>query len=353
MPDSIHTEFKGIRAERLAAMQSTPGTSASVRTAHDPTLQNGQLIEVVVTKLTRKEVFFESNTLVLKSDNPGNLKLGEHLLFRVLDASTSPPKLRLISEGALPNSSLAGFSTYLRSLLFRANPYSQPAQHINALLSVISQGAQTVSPEMAKNLSAWLNVPSVVNGNWVKDKLKKSGIFFDSTAGVGKDSSDLKEILLALRSSASDIGLPSGHSVTTLLDGITSAQVKALDSLLSGAINYSFLMPFFPGGLFQVGVYQAEEQRFRNQWHVHLDHQSDEMGVLQIDVLMERNAVSVHFSSDQPWVTSLLRDNQSRLIEAINQHGLTVRSVGVSSMASATLDPYLAKESHAILDLKV
>jgi len=136
LPNSVSTDFQQLKA---TAVSSGGGSRAGgVAQQFDPPLLRGQLLEVIVAKTLTDGVWLESRNMMFRANLPvGGLREGERLLLRVLDPDSSPPKLKLITDAELPNSSLAGVSTFLRSLLFRHQQLN-PTKHF--ITDFLNQG---------------------------------------------------------------------------------------------------------------------------------------------------------------------------------------------------------------------
>ena len=336
-------------------MSSGGGSNAGAVTRHfDPPLLRGQLLEVIVAKTLTDGVWLESRNMLFRANLPvGGLKEGERLLLKVLDPDSSPPKLKLITDAELPNSSLAGVSTFLRSLLFR-HQQLHPTQQF--LTSLLSRGSVDIDGEAELNsLYQWLKdfrkTPERVHAAWVKERLQLSGLFRESSViNTSNQQQDLKMFLINLLSL--DKGIDKA-TVQAAIDGISSSQVKTLDGLIQNNLQYNFLLPFLGEGWLEARISRDEKQISREQWQIYLRHQSQQMGDFSAEILLYKKTVSILFQSDQPWMIDLIKENFSELEQSITAIGLSVQQISVAPMVAQKPNFYEQHEQQAIFDLRV
>jgi hypothetical protein len=352
LPNSVNTDFQQLKA---TAVSSGGGSNAGAVTRHfDPPLLRGQLLEVIVAKTLTDGVWLESRNILFRANLPvGGLREGERLLLKVLDPDSSPPKLKLITDAELPNSSLAGVSTFLRSLLFR-HQQLHPTQQF--LTSLLSKGLVDKVGEVELNgLYQWLmdfrKTPERVHAAWVKERLQLSGLFRESSVTNSSDpQQDLKTFLINLLKL--DKGIDKA-TVQAAIDGISSSQVKALDGLIQNNLQYSFLLPFLGEGWLEARISRDEEHISREQWQIYLRHQSQQMGDFSAEILLYKKTVSILFQSDQLWMIDLIKENYSELEQGIAAIGLSVQQISVAPMVSQKPNFYEQHEQQAIFDLRV
>ena len=352
MTNSVNTDFQQLKT---AAVSSGGGSRAGgIAQQFDPPLLRGQLLEVIVAKTLTDGVWLESRNMMFRANLPvGGLREGERLLLKVLDPDSSPPKLKLITDAELPNSSLAGISTFLRSLLFR-HQQLHPTQQF--LTSLLSRGLVEKNGEVELNgLYQWLRdfrkTPERIHGAWVKERLQLSGLFKESSAiRSSNPQQDLKTFLISLLSQ--DKGLDKA-AVQAAIDGISSSQVKALDGLIQNNLQYNFLLPFLGEGWIEARISRDEEQISREQWQIYLRHQSQEMGDFSAEILLYKKNVSILFKSDQPWMIELIKESHNELEKGIVAIGLTLQQISVAPMVVHKPNIFEHHEQQAIFDLRV
>ena len=352
MPNSVNTDFQQLKA---TAVSSGGGSRAGgVAQQFDPPLLRGQLLEVIVAKTLTDGVWLESRNMMFRANLPvGGLREGERLLLKVLDPDSSPPKLKLITDAELPNSSLAGVSTFLRSLLFRHQQLHPTQQFLTSLLSrgLVDEDGEAELNGLYQWLKDFRQTPERVHGAWVKQRLQLSGLFRESSAIKSSNlQQDLKTFLISLLSQ--DKGIDKA-TVQAAIDGISSSQVKALDGLIQNNLQYNFLLPFLGEGWIEARISRDEEQISREQWQIYLRHQSQQMGDFSAEILLYKKTVSILFQSDQPWMIDLIKENYSELEQGIAAIGLSVQQISVAPMVAQKPNFYEQHEQQAIFDLRV
>jgi len=350
--NSVNTDFQQLKT---AAVSSGGGSRAGgIAQQFDPPLLRGQLLEVIVAKTLTDGVWLESRNMMFRANLPvGGLREGERLLLKVLDPDASPPKLKLITDAELPNSSLAGVSTFLRSLLFRHQQLHPTQQFLTSLLSrgLVDREDKAEFNSLYQLLKDFHKTPTRINGAWVKEKLQLSGLFRESSAINSSNlQQDLKTLLFNLLSQ--DKGIDK-TTVQAAIDGITSSQVKALDALIQNNLQYNFLLPFLGEGWIEARISRDEEQISREQWQIYLRHQSQEMGDFSAEILLYKKNVSILFKSDQPWMIDLIKENYSQLEQGIAAIGLTLQQISVAPMVVHKPNIFEPHEQQAIFDLRV
>ena len=352
MPNSVNTDFQQLKA---TAVSSGGGSRAGgVAQQFDPPLLRGQLLEVIVAKTLTDGVWLESRNMMFRANLPvGGLREGERLLLKVLDPDSSPPKLKLITDAELPNSSLAGVSTFLRSLLFRHQQLHPTQQFLTSLLSreSLDEGGEAELNSLYQWLKDFRKTPERMHSAWVKERLQLSGLFRESNAIKSSNPQhDLKTFLISLLSQ--DKGVDKAI-VQAAIDGISSSQVKALDGLIQNNLQYNFLLPFLGEGWIEARISRDEEQISREQWQIYLRHQSQQMGDFSAEILLYKKTVSILFQSDQPWMIDLIKENYSELEQGIAAIGLSVQQITVAPMVAQKPNFYEQHEQQAIFDLRV
>ena len=352
MPNSVNTGFQQLKATAVSSGGSS--RAGGVVQKFEPPLLRGQLLEVIVAKTLTDGVWLESRNMMFRANLPvGGLREGERLLLKVLDPDSSPPKLKLITDAELPNSSLAGVSTFLRSLLFR-HQQLHPTQQF--LTSFLSTGLLEKDSEAELNgLYEWLKnfhkTPERIHGAWVKERLQLSGLFKESSSiNSSNPQQDLKTFLIKLLSQ--DKGIDKA-TVQSAIDGISSSQVKALDGSIQNNLQYNFLLPFLGEDWIEAQIFRDDEQISRDQWQIYLRHQSQQMGDFSAEILLYKKTVSILFKSDQHWMIDLIKDNYSELERGIAAIGLSVQQISVSPMVAQKPNFYEQHEQQAIFDLRV
>jgi len=352
LPNSVNTDFQQLKA---TAVSSGGGSRAGgIAQQFDPPLLRGQLLEVIVAKTLTDGVWLESRNILFKANLPaGGLREGERLLLKVMDPDASPPTLKLITDAELPNSSLAGVSTFLRSLLFRHQQLHPTRQFLTTLLS---RGLADGEDKAELNtLYQWFKdfrkTPERVHSAWVKERLQLSGLFRESS-GINSSNpqQDLKTFLIKLLSQ--DKGIDKA-AVQAAIDGISSSQVKTLDGLVQNNLQYNFLLPFMNESWIEARLSRDEAQISREQWQIYLRHQSQEMGNFSAEILLYKNSVSILFKSDQLWMINLIKENNNELEKGIAAIGLNLQQISVAPMASNKANVYGQHEQQAIFDLRV
>ena len=336
-------------------MSSGGGSNAGAVTRHfDPPLLRGQLLEVIVAKTLTDGVWLESRNILFRANLPvGGLREGERLLLKVLDPDSSPPKLKLITDAELPNSSLAGVSTFLRSLLFRHQQLHPTQQFLTSLLSreLVDKDGELELNGLYQWLKDFRKSPERVHAAWVKERMQLSGLFRESSVINSSDpQQDLKTFLINLLKL--DKGIDKA-TVQAAIDGISSSQVKALDGLIQNNLQYSFILPFLGEGWLEARISRDEEQISREQWQIYLRHQSQQMGDFSAEILLYKKTVSILFQSDQLWMIDLIKENYSELEQGIAAIGLSVQQISVAPMVSQKPNFYEQHEQQAIFDLRV
>lgn len=353
MPDSVNTGFQRIRTETVHSGGSQQSRGRALH--FDPPLLRGQLLEVIVAKTLTDGVWLEARNMMFKANLPtSGLREGERLLLKVLDPNSSPLKLKLISDAELPLSSLAGVSTYLRSLLFRQHQLMPTQQLLTNLLSGV-MSINSVSPELRvliEALKAWQKSPERIDGLWVKEKLKQSGLFMEGNNKLAVETKFLDIKTLLLRWIAQD-ETSDKSAARAAIDGITSSQVKALDGLMQNNIQYSFLLPFFGDNLIEARISREQELEQRDHWHVYLRHQSEEMGDFCAEIFMQKQRVSILFKSDQSWIVDLINENHAELESAISALGLSLSQILATPFKPPKVLPYVQHDHQTIFDMKV
>ena len=352
MPNSVNTDFQQLKA---TAVSSGGGSNAGALARHfDPPLLRGQLLEVIVAKTLTDGVWLESRNMLFRANLPaGGLREGERLLLKVLDPDSSPPKLKLITDAELPNSSLAGVSTFLRSLLFRHQQLHPTQQFLTRLLSSLSldKDGEAELNRLYQWLKGFRKTPERVNAAWVKERLQLSGLFRESSViNASNSQQDLKTFLINL------LNLDKGVDkavVQAAIDGISSSQVKALDSLIQNNLQYNFILPFLGEGWLEARISRDEEQISREQWQIYLRHQSQQMGDFSAEILLYKKNVSILFKSDQPWMIDLIKENHSELEQGVAAIGLFMQQISVAPMVALKAKIYEQHEQQAIFDLRV
>jgi hypothetical protein len=352
LPNSVNTDFQQLKA---TAVSSGGGSNADAVARHfDPPLLRGQLLEVIVAKTLTDGVWLESRNILFRANLPvGGLREGERLLLKVLDPDSSPPKLKLITDTELPNSSLAGVSTFLRSLLFRHQQLHPTQQFLTSLLSkgLVDKVGEVELNGFYQWLKDFRKTPERVHAAWVKERLQLSGLFRESSVTNSSDpQQDLKTFLINLLKL--DKGIDKA-TVQAAIDGISSSQVKALDGLIQNNLQYSFLLPFLGEGWLEARISRDEEQISREQWQIYLRHQSQQMGDFSAEILLYKKTVSILFQSDQLWMIDLIKENYSELEQGIAAIGLSVQQISVAPMVSQKPNFYEQHEQQAIFDLRV
>ena len=344
MPDSINTHFVNIKStgfQKNITQASALGSHVGFKS-----LSQGQLIEAVVTKVTTQTIYLDVKGLLLQANPPvTGAQVGERYLLKVINADTTPPQLKLITDAQLPSSSLAGVSTFLRSLLFRHDPL-MPMRHA---LSALHNSQQSQSNEaiayVVKQFERWKTLPNTVDANWVKEKLKMSGLFSEA---IGKPQGGLDLKGLFNKVNSLDKSIYSGA-----VDGVTSAQIKALDALLEGGIRYHFLMPFFDNGVIDAEVFHSIEDQQEGKWHIYLRHESHEFGLYLVDILLQKNDVSVVFKTDKKWLLEAINSSAEKLKTAINKNDINVIMLKAMEICEASKNPYDESDAQSILDMRV
>lgn len=344
MPDSINTHFVNIKStgfQKNITQASTLGSHVGFKS-----LSQGQLIEAVVTKATTQTIYLDAKGLLLQANPPvTGAQVGERYLLKVINADSTPPQLKLITDAQLPSSSLAGVSTFLRSLLFRHDPL-MPMRHA---LSALHNSQQSQSNEaiayVVKQFERWKTLPNTVDANWVKEKLKMSGLFSEA---IGKPQGELDLKGLFNKVNSLDKSVYSGA-----VDGVTSAQIKALDALLEGGIRYHFLMPFFDNGVIDAEVFHSIEDQQEGKWHIYLRHESHEFGLYLVDILLQKNDVSVVFKTDKKWLVEAINSSADKLKNAIDKHDINVVMLKAIEVCEAPKNPYGESDAQSILDMRV
>jgi len=344
MPDSINTHFVNIKStgfQKNITQASALGSHVGFKS-----LSQGQLIEAVVTKVTTQTIYLDAKGLILQANPPvTGAQVGERYLLKVINADSTPPQLKLITDAQLPSSSLAGVSTFLRSLLFRHDPL-MPMRHA---LSALHNSQQSQSNEaiayVVKQFERWKTLPNTVDANWVKEKLKMSGLFSEA---IGKPQGELDLKGLFSKVNSLDKSVYSGA-----VDGVTSAQIKALDALLEGGIRYHFLMPFFDNGVIDAEVFHSIEDQQEGKWHIYLRHESHEFGLYLVDILLQKNDVSVVFKTDKKWLIEAINSSAEKLKTAINKNDINVIMLKAMEICEASKNPYDESDAQSILDMRV
>lgn len=353
MSDLVHTGFSRIKTEPIGHGQG--GQSRGGSAHFEPPLLRGQLLEVAVARVSANAVWLEGKDFLLRASiPPGGAQVGERFLLRVIDPDASPPSLKLVMDGQLPASSLAGVSTFLRSLLFRHQPLLPTRQQLSTLLGGPGEGG-AISPELRQllqELQSWRHMPNRIDAAWVKEKLQNSGLFREAGGRLSAagGAADLKSILVAMLSRESG---PGKGALRAAIEGITSCQIKSLDSVLQGGVNYGFLLPFLEESWIEARISRDEEQAKRDQWQVYLRHHSEEMGQFSAEILLQKKSVSVLFRSDQGWLLELIQKNQGKLELAIEAAGLNLQQISAVALDPSRVSSYLEHEQHAIFDLRV
>ena len=335
------------------------GHAASTRTDgahHSSWLTRGQLLEVAVARFFADSVLLEGNGFVLRAFNPGKLQLGERLLLKVVNPDSVPPQLKLISDAELPTTSLAGISTYLRSLLFRHEPLVPTKSLLMRLFSGVSNSNLSMDevPSL-DSLKSWFAILEKIDGSWVKSKLAESGLFaesrFQGASSSSTESFDLKSALQGLLK----VGQGSEeYALKSAIEGITATQARALDGIVQGNhLHYSFLLPFFGGTLIEGSISKENDLERSQQWMVYLNHDSPEMGRFRAEILMEKRSVTILFRSDKDWMIDLIHSSSDQLMRAVEAIGLKPRHISVVSFDGLRRIPLFNERSHAICDIKV
>jgi len=344
MPDSINTHFVNIKStgfQKNITQASALGSHVGFKS-----LSQGQLLEAVIIKVTDQHIFLDAKGLILQANSPGaGAQIGERYLLKVVDAHSLPPKLKLISDAQLPSSSLAGVSTFLRSLLFRHDPL-MPMRHALSTLHNLQQSQSSeVVASVVKQFEKWKTLPSKVDANWVKEKLKMSGLFSEA---IGKLQGELDLKGLFSKVNNLDKSVYSGA-----VDGVTSAQIKALDALLEGGIRYHFLMPFVDNGVVDAEVFHSSEDQQEDKWRIYLRHESHEFGLYLVDILLQKNDVSVVFKTDKKWLLEAINSSAEKLKTAINKNDINVIMLKAMEICEASKNPYGESDAQSILDMRV
>jgi len=344
MPDSINTHFVNIKStgfQKNITQASALGSHVGFKS-----LSQGQLIEAVVTKVSTQTIYLDAKGLLLQANPPvTGAQVGERYLLKVINADSTPPQLKLITDAQLPSSSLAGVSTFLRSLLFRHDPL-MPMRHA---LSALHNSQQSQSNEaiayVVKQFERWKTLPNTVDANWVKEKLKMSGLFSEA---IGKPQGELDLKGLFNKVNSLDKSVYSGA-----VDGVTSAQIKALDALLEGGVRYNFLMPFFDNEVIDAEVFHSIEDQQEGKWHIYLRHESHEFGLYLVDILLQKNDVSVVFKTDKKWLIEAINSSAEKLKNAIDKHDINVIMLKAIEVCEAPKNPYGESDVQSILDMRV
>jgi len=344
MPDSINTHFVNIKStgfQKNITQASALGSHVGFKS-----LSQGQLIEATVTKVTTQTIYLDAKGLLLQANPPvTGAQVGERYLLKVINADSTPPQLKLITDAQLPSSSLAGVSTFLRSLLFRHDPL-MPMRHA---LSALHNSQQSQSNEaiayVVKQFERWKTLPNTVDANWVKEKLKMSGLFSEA---IGKPQGELDLKGLFNKVNSLDKSVYSGA-----VDGVTSAQIKALDALLEGGIRYHFLMPFVDNGVIDAEVFHSPEDQQEDKWRIYLRHESHEFGLYLVDILLQKNDVSVVFKTDKKWLIEAINSSAEKLKNAIDKHDINVIMLKAIEVCEAPKNPYGESDAQSILDMRV
>lgn len=326
------------------------------RAPHSSWLSRGQLLEVAVAKIVAGSVLLEGNGFTLRAPNPGNLQLGERLLLRVVNPDATPPQLKLISDAQLPTTSLAGISTYLRSLLFRHEPLAPTKSLLIKLFSGASNSTViTGGAPLLDGLKNWFAEPQKIDASWVRGKLADSGLFAESKSlgspGASVESFDLKSVLQSLLKTGQG---GDEYALKSAVEGIAATQIRALDGIVQGNhLHYSFLLPFFGGTLIEGSISKENDTERSEQWMVYLNHDSPEMGRFRAEILMEKKLVTILFRSDKDWMIDLIHSSSDQLMQAVEAIGLKLRHISALSFDHIKSIPSLDEESHAIFDIKV
>lgn len=353
----IHTRFAGITSENVntAGVGQTSATNA----AGLGRLFVGQVLDVSVIKVAANEVWLQNANQVLRATMPPiSATVGERLLLKVIDPNASPPRLKLLTDDELPASLLAGLGLNIRSLLLRHNSLGPTQLLLQRMFNQPPDGAPAAGGLQGSLLSSLFAVGKkstpVIDAKGVKEWLEKSGLFTE--AAQNKDSAakpihDLKTLLISL------VGQDNGIDPQTLqmgIEGVVSTQIKALDAQLTGNLLYTFLLPFFGQSYIQTEIRRNASEIDRDQWRVHLRHQSQEMGHYAVDILLHRKSVTIIFKSDQAWVVDSINLNQARLIEAVEAAGLNAQKIAAVKLPVQAGSPYDSQTPDgSILDMRI
>jgi hypothetical protein len=354
LPESIKGDFSVAKSGPVETGHAA--TTRADGAHHSSWLSRGQLLEVAVAKIVAGSVLLEGNGFTLRAPNPGNLQLGERLLLRVVNPDATPPQLKLISDAQLPATSLAGISTYLRSLLFRHEPLAPTKSLLMKLFSGASNSsAITGEAPSFDGLKNWFAEPQKIDASWVKGKLAESGLFAESKLpGVSNSSVESSDLKIALQALLKTGQGGDEHALKSAIEGIAATQIRALDGIVQGNhLHYSFLLPFFGGALIEGSISKENDIERSEQWMVYLNHDSSEMGRFRAEILMEKKSVTILFRSDKDWMIDLIHSSSDQLIQAVESIGLKLRHISVLSFDHLKSIPLLDEESHAIFDIKV
>ena len=330
------------------------------------TLTKGQLMEGVVVQLQPRLLVETPANIFSAAANAGAHKLGERLLFKVVDPDSRPPRLELLRPGQLARSSVLEQNVFLRSLLYRPDSLAPLQKWLSGHLSVglSNLGSKTKMPTA---LSALLNefwqLPSNPKALDIKKTLLMSGLFSESRGhektrarsivGPAKPNNDLKS-LLQLVALEEDFD----HETKPLLEALHSSQIKALNALVNNQVYYQWLMPWFDQQYLMITLQQNEQQLSQKKWSISLAHQGPELGNLQINLLLTQAVdtneatASLHFASNTLWLAPLVNSSKQQLNRALQTHGIHLQHVSVGP-----LEDNDAKDRHnpphAILDVHV
>lgn len=350
----IDTRYSGVVSDSLTSKPVDPNGAASAGSGSVGRLFLGQILEVTVVRASASELWLQSaNHMLRAAAPPMGAVVGERLLLKVLDPTTTPPRLKLLSDDELPASLIASLGPAMRSLLFRQESLGPTQAFLQQLLTAGGlkfPSAQVEQPrELLQRLIGRLDG---IDAEQLKKWLERSGLFGEGRQRLqsGVQVQDLKSLLVSLMGQE---GVDS-QLLHGALEGLVSSQIKALDAQLNGNLFYNFLLPFLGQGFIEAQIQQTAAEMERDQYRVNLRHNSAELGQYVVDILLYKRRVTLLFKSDQKWVVDAINSNQQRLVDAVAEAGLTAERISAVLSKADRPDPYSTGTlDPSIFDLKV